>query len=131
MKTLIRIGGALNLASAAFHVFLAFCFGRMPGIPCTALATMKMLNAVTIGAFLVLGLAMAFYATEVASTRIGRLLLALGAAIYLMRAAGEMCLMPVPKPLIAGICLVAALVHILALLRTCRGACACKCECGK
>lgn len=131
MKTLIRIAGVVNLCLAVFHVLLAFCICKMPGIPAEALALMKMLNAAAIGTFLVLGLSMAFYATEVASARIGRLMLALGAAIYLMRAAGEVCLSPCPKPLIAGIALVAALVHILALLRACRAACACKCECGK
>lgn len=70
----------------------------MPGIPAEPLALLKMLNAACISTFLVLGLSVAFYVAEVTPARIGRLLLVLGAAIYLMRAVGEVCLMPSRSP---------------------------------
>ena len=117
-KVLIRISGALNLVFGAFHVFLGFWICRMPGIPEFPFAVMKMLNTALTGAFLYMGVSMLFFAGEVAVTKIGRLLLLLGVTTFLIRGIEEVALAPKPGVPILAVCLIAAIVHALALYRS-------------
>jgi len=119
MKALIRTSGALNLVFFAFHIVLGFWICRMPGIPVPVMAIMQMLNTALAGAFLYMGISMAFFAGEVAATRIGRLMLALGAITYLVRAGEELWLSPKPGPLVLGICIIAAVINLAALAKAC------------
>jgi hypothetical protein len=124
MKTLIRIAGVVNLCLARFPCPSCLLHLQDAGHPAEPLALMKMLNAAAIGTFLVLGLSMTFYAEEVASARIGRLLLALGAAISSCARRAKSAHAQ-PEAADRGHCPRRGARPHLALLRACRAACAC------
>lgn len=116
MKILIRICGVFNLLFAAFHIWLGFSIARLPVCPQEAHELMKMLNAGGTLFILFMGMALTFVVREVSSTILGRLILILGAATYLLRAAEELFISTHVNVPILGTCLLVGILHLVAFL---------------
>jgi len=113
MKILIRIAGVINLLFAAFHVWLGRVICQFTDMPAEHLALMKMLNTGGTIFILFLGVSLTFLAKEIATTALGRLILLLGAATYLVRAAEELIVAPSANITIMAACTIIGLLHLL------------------
>lgn len=118
MKTprlLLQVGGALNALFFLFHLWLGWNIHHWK-LPPDLRALLEMMNGGGALALLFLAVGALAFPADVLSTRLGRAVLTLGAALYLLRALAETCVTPVFHPLIFGACLIAGLVHLAALL---------------
>lgn len=117
-KLLLNVGGACNALFFLFHLWLGWQFHRAQVAPGLR-ALLETLNAG--GALLILFLAVASlaFARDVLGTALGRAVLALAAALYLLRAAAEFLVTPRLNPAIVAACLVVGLLYaaVLALGR--------------
>lgn len=118
MFALIRLLGVINLLFAVFHVWLGTAIARIEDIPDGIHSLLMMLNAGGTLFILFLGLCYAFATHDVAETRLGRLVLTLGALTYLVRAAEELLLAPQISWAIFAVSLVTGLLHLTAIVRT-------------
>jgi hypothetical protein len=125
MKNYIRVLGVLNLLFAAFHVFLAVAISRCQ-LPPEALALMKMLNYGGSIFILFMAVSMLFLASDVVATKLGRMVVLLGAATYIVRAIEEVLIAPHANPLILATCAIVGLLHLGAYAMLCR-TCCCAC----
>ncbi|MBN1404040.1 MAG: hypothetical protein JW942_06195 [Opitutales bacterium] len=116
MKALVVICGITNIVFTAFHIWLGLQISRMSGVPEQLHALLKMLN--TGGTIFILFLAMTltFMAGEVVKTRLGGMILLLGAATYLVRGAEEFIVSSAVNVPILAACAVVGLLHLCAFV---------------
>ena len=114
-RTTALVCGVVDALFLAFHLLLAYWIQQMPVPP----DLRALLQAFNIGGLLLIGfLAFAFlFCRDDLATRLGRGAIALGALVYLTRAATELLFFPAPKPAILATCVVAGLLHLLVLRR--------------
>ncbi len=116
-KFLLIVCGVINALFVAFHLFLSHAIQRMPGLAPGYRALMQALNVG--GALLLVFLSVAFLACRAdLRTRLGSMTIALGAAVYLTRAAAEFMFFPVVHPLVVVACAVTATLHLAAWITT-------------
>jgi hypothetical protein len=111
MRLIMIITGLLNAAFVAFHVFLGMQIAHWH-LPGYAVGLMQGFNAAGALALAFLAFALLFRGREVLGTWLGAATLALGALIYLTRAAEEFIWLA-GNVEIAVLCVVAGLLHIV------------------
>lgn len=113
--SLLRVGGAFNLAMVLFHLFLALTlyrqFGRDPVYPLLQIFNVSATVFVAFLAYTSLR-----HPQELATTGLGLCVIALNLGTYLVRGIGEWALAPHPRPLILGACLVVTVVYATTLI---------------
>ncbi len=110
MNALIRTAGAICLIFTAFHIWLGIAIARMP-LPASPLALMKMLNTGGTIFILFLGVTLTFMASEVRKSRLGSMILLLGAATFIVRAVEEIVVSPHTNIVILAVCALTGLLH--------------------
>jgi hypothetical protein len=118
---LLRIGGAANALFFFFHLWLGWRVQTLVQIDPGLRSLLEMLNGG--GALFILFLAVASlaFSREVLTTNLGRAVLILGTALYLLRAAAEVVVSPHRSQAILATCLVTGVLYLLSLLLSCRG----------
>lgn len=119
-KTLVRISGVINVVFVLFHLWLAWRFHHAMQIPAPLRVMLEIFNGCGSLSILFLALAGLLHPQEVVETRPGRLILWLGAALYLTRAVLEFVLPEAPSPAIMVTCLVAGFLYVAAWLSAAR-----------
>jgi hypothetical protein len=117
-RVLIAVGAMLNFLFGLFHIWLFWHIHRSANI---AAGTKGLILALNVGGTLLIffvAIASAFYAREILTTGIGRLVLLLGALLYLSRAAEEFVWFRF-SPVIFFSCLLVGLIYtVLLFMRT-------------
>ena len=114
-KRLLLIGGVMNGFFTIFHIWLGWQIQMLPDLLPDYKALMQMLN---VGVVLIIALAtfVSFYCRrDLLTTDLGKTTMILIALFYGTRAAEEIILAPSFSPMIFGICLVVAMIYVLAI----------------
>jgi hypothetical protein len=114
MRTLVRILAGINLLFAAFHVLLALQVWGLTDLHSQIHALLIMLAVGGTLFILFLGIAL-FWTREVLSTSIGKVLLLLGAATYLIRGVEELTISPTITMPILVVCAITGALHLVPL----------------
>ncbi len=120
-KTLLQLGGALSALFFLFHLFLGWRLHHAQ-FDAGVRSLLEMMNGG--GALLILFLAVASlgFTREVLTTALGRTVLVVAAALYLLRAAAEIVVSPHLSPAIFGTCLLTGALYLAALILALRRA---------
>jgi len=119
-KRLLLIGGVMNGFFTVFHIWLGWQIQLIPELLPDYKALMQMLN---VGVVLVIAFATIvsfFCVRDLLTTSLGKTTMILIALFYATRAAEEIILAPSFSPMIFSICLVAAVLYILAIAEAAR-----------
>ena len=116
-KTIVLIAGGFSLILALFHVYLGWEIHGLDTLSSEHRALMGMLNVSTALLVFFLAIGSIFFVREVLNTRIGRLLLLVGFLLYALRAMGEVVLFPVFNVVIFVVCIIVAVLYLVALLQ--------------
>ena len=114
-KRLLLIGGVMNGFFTVFHIWLGWQIQLIPDLLPDYKALMQMLN---VGVVLVIAFAtfVSFFCVRnLLTTDLGKTTMILIALFYAIRAAEEIILAPSFSPMIFGICLVVAMIYVLAI----------------
>jgi hypothetical protein len=115
-KQLLLTGGIFNCIFTFFHIWLGWQIQLMSGLLPDYKALMQMLN---VGVILIVAFATfvsLFCARDLMTTGLGKTTTILIALFYATRAAEEIVLSPSFSPIIFGVCLVVAIVYVLAII---------------
>jgi hypothetical protein len=115
-RGLILAGGVLNSLFALFHVFLSWQIHHISGVAPDIKALLEMF---ALGGTLMIfffAFASLLCPTDLLTTRLGRLVIGLIAAVYLSRAAEETLLAVQFSPVIFWSCLLVGVIYVVALV---------------
>lgn len=115
LRRLLLVGGVLNALFFLFHIQLAFSIRQLPLTP-NLLALMQALNVGGILFIFLFAFASLFLRDEMLSTRLGATILALAAALYLLRAAEEFVLFPRASTAIVAACTATGALYLALVL---------------
>ena len=114
-KTLVLVGGFVNVLFFFFHLYLGWQLHHLavnPGMR-ALLETFNLGGTLMIAFFALVSLV---FTREVLTTGIGRSTMGLIIGVYLSRAVAEVALIPQPSPLILFACLATVAIYALAAL---------------
>lgn len=114
-KWLLLIGGVVNGLFTAFHIWLGWQIQLLPDLLPDYKALMQMLNVGVVLIIAFAAFASFFCARDLLTTRLGKTTLILIALFYAVRAAEEIIVSTSFSPVIFGVCLLVALIYVLAL----------------
>jgi hypothetical protein len=114
-KRLLLIGGIMNGFFTVFHIWLGWQIQMLPDLLPDYKALMQMLNVAGVLVIAFATFVSFFCARDLLTPGLGKATLILIALFYATRAAEEIVLAPNFSPMIFGICLVVAIVYILAV----------------
>ena len=113
-RTLLIVGGVFNALFFLFHIFLGYQIYLIQNIDSESRALMEMLNVggcLMIAFFAVASLA---YIEELASTRLGKLVILLVVFLYGSRAVEEFVVSSIPSIAIFATCLAMTIIYLVA-----------------
>jgi len=116
-KNIVLIAGCFSLILALFHVYLGWKIHGLAALSPEHRALMEMLNIGTGLLVFLLAIGSTFFIKEVLTTRIGRLTLLVGFLLYALRAIGEVVLFPAFNVVIFVVCIIVAVLYLVALLQ--------------
>jgi hypothetical protein len=112
MRPLLIVTGLLNAAFVAFHIFLGLQISHWTTQPELVRGLLLSFNVAGMLAFVYLAFALLLRGKEVLGTGLGAATLALGALIYLLRAAEEFIWLAGSLK-IAAACVVVGVLHLV------------------
>jgi hypothetical protein len=111
-RTLLLIGGIVNVIFVLFHIGLGYVIHVSPVISQADRPLMEMLNAGGLLLIAFLTIASLFYFDEVLTTKIGRLTILLCIALYWSRAIEEIFISPSFSIMIFVSCIFVGLIYL-------------------
>jgi hypothetical protein len=115
-RPLLIVGGVLNSILALFHVWLGRQIHLMPGVTPGQRALIEMLNAGGVLMIVFFAVASLACATDVFTTRLGKLFLGFVSVLYLSRAAEEIFIYPRFSVVIFSVCMLIAVIYVLLIV---------------
>ncbi|HAE59238.1 MAG TPA: hypothetical protein DCG54_06955 [Anaerolineae bacterium] len=119
-KRLLWAGGGFNVLLMIFHIWLGWQIQLIPDLSPDYKALMQMLNVGVILILVFATYASLFCIRDLLTTGLGKLTMLVIALFYATRAGEEIILAPEFSAVIFGICLIVAVIYLLALARTLR-----------
>jgi hypothetical protein len=114
-KRLLLIGGIFNALLTIFHFWLGWQIQLIPDLAPDYKALMQMLNVGVILILVFATYASWFCISDLKTTALGKTTTLLIALFYAVRAGEEIILAPEFSAVIFGVCLIVAVIYILAL----------------
>lgn len=119
-KRLIVAGGIFNAFFTLFHIWLGWQIQMLPDLLPEYKSLMLMLNVAGTLTIAFATFASFFCVDDLLGTGLGRATMILVAIFYATRAFEEIILAPQFSPVIFGVCLVVAMIYMLAMAGTVR-----------
>jgi len=114
-KRLLLVGGIFNAFFTVFHIWLGWQIQLLPGLLPEIKALMQMLNVAGILTIAFATFASFFWVEDLLNTGLGRTTIILVALFYATRAMEEIILSPEFSPVIFGVCILVAMIYMLAI----------------